>query len=112
MYNFPYGMPPIQAPSYAPRQEIIRVNGRPGAEALSLAPNSSVLALDENDPVLWVAQTDGAGYKTLAAYSIEPVKQQAPVDMNALLERVSKLEDYIYAESDSGKPEQEPKKKQ
>jgi hypothetical protein len=33
-------------------QEVIRVNGRQGAEAYQMAPNSSVLLLDENAPVV------------------------------------------------------------
>lgn len=72
---------------------------------MNLSPNSSVLALDENEPLLWVAQADGAGYKTVTAYTIEPIKQKAPVDVDSLMERVSKLEEIIYAESNSGKSE-------
>ena len=41
-----YGM---QAPQ---RCEVIRVNGRNGADAFRLAPNSSILLLDENEPLI------------------------------------------------------------
>ena len=36
----------------AQRCEIIRVNGRKGAYAYPIAPNSSIWLLDENDPIL------------------------------------------------------------
>ena len=45
---------------YAPQRQIIRVNGENGARAYNMAPNSSVLLLDENMPIVWLAQTDGA----------------------------------------------------
>ena len=49
-----YGM---QTPQ---RCEVIRVNGRNGADAFRLAPNSSILMLDENEPLVWLKTTDGA----------------------------------------------------
>ena len=88
-------------PSQAPRQELVKVNGRPGAEAYQMAPNSSALLLDETAPIVWLAQTDGAGYKTLSPYSISPYQPEPPVDVKSLLQRVEKLEAMINAnESD------------
>ena len=69
--------------------QIIRVNGKNGADALRLAPNSSVLLMDENDPIVWLKVTDGAGYATAL-----------PVDVNSLEERVKRLEDLINGKSD------------
>ena len=45
--------------------QITRVNGRNGAEAFRMAPNASVLLMDENDPIVWLKASDGAGYCTL-----------------------------------------------
>ena len=88
-------------PSQAPRQELVKVNGKPGAEAYQMAPNSSALLLDETAPIVWLAQTDGAGYKTLSPYSISPYQPEPPVDVKSLLQRVEKLEAMINAnESD------------
>lgn len=50
-----------------PRYEIIKVKGQNGAEAFQMAPNSQVLLLDENDPLIWFVQTDGAGNNPFCA---------------------------------------------
>lgn len=80
--------------------KIIRVNGKNGADALRLAPNSSVLLMDENDPIVWLKVTDGAGYATTTPYSIAPYHTALPVDVNSLEERVKRLEDLINGKSD------------
>lgn len=71
-----------------PRLEIIKVNGRNGAEAMQLAPNSSVLLLDINDPIVWFVSTDGAGYKTCMPYQITPYKA---ANESSIEELISKL---------------------
>lgn len=96
MFNYPY-MP--QAATYQPRQEVIRVNGRNGAESLQLQPNSSVLALDENEPIVWLAQSDGAGYKTVTAYRISPIKAPDQIDLSDIDARLKRLEE-LFNESD------------
>lgn len=80
--------------------QITRVNGRNGADALRLAPNSSVLLMDENDPIVWLKVTDGAGYATVTPYSIAPYQAATPVDVNSLEERVKRLEEKLNAKSD------------
>ena len=77
------------------RQEIVRVNGENGAKALQLAPNSSALLLDESAPLVWLVQTDGAGYKTTVPYTITPYQAQPAPDLNSLEERIQRLEDLI-----------------
>ena len=72
---------PFQAWGQSPqRQEIIRVNGENGARAYQMAPNSSALLLDESAPLVWLVQTDGAGYKTEAPYTITPYQAQPAPD--------------------------------
>lgn len=88
------------------KNEIIRVNGENGARMFTMQPNSSVLLLDENDPIVWFVQTDGAGYKTVSAYSIMPYQQPASVDTKSLEERIKRLEDIIDAKSNTGCDEQ------
>lgn len=85
-----------------PRYNIIQVNGRNGAEALQMAPNSKVLLLDETEPLIWFVQTDGAGYKTITPYSITPYQQAAPIDINDLDARLKTLEEKFYAKSYNG----------
>lgn len=99
MYSYPI------FPSYN-RQDIIRVNGRAGAETFQMMPNSSVLLLDETAPIVWLAQTDGAGYKTLSPYSITPYEPEKPVDVNELVARIERLERTVSNESDYTKSEQ------
>lgn len=83
-----------------PRQEVIRVNGKGGADAYQLMPNSSALLLDETAPIVWLVTTDGAGFKTSQPYEIKPYEQKAPVDTNSLEERIARLEAKIYVQSD------------
>lgn len=77
------------------RQEIVRVNGENGAKAYQLAPNSSALLLDESAPLVWLVQTDGAGYKTAVPYTIAPYQAEPTPDYNSLEERIRRLEDVI-----------------
>ena len=84
------------------RYEIIRVNGENGAKAFNLQPNSSILLLDETAPIVWLAQTDGAGYKTLTPSTITPYQPEQAPDYNTLEERVKKLEE-ILNESNNAK---------
>lgn len=61
----------------AQRYEIIHVNGEPGARALQMAPNSNAIVMDDTAPIVWLCQTDGAGYKTVQPFDIAP-HQTAP----------------------------------
>lgn len=88
MYNQPFYSPQPR------RTEIIHVNGENGARALAMMPNSQALLLDDTAPLVWLAQTDGAGYKTLTPYSITPYEPKH-VDVNSLEERIAKLEEAI-----------------
>lgn len=76
------------------KQQVIRVNGKNGADAYQLAPNSSVLLLDTSAPLIWLVQTDGAGYKTSTPYSIAPYKPE-PVEAPVPSAKVSELQTRI-----------------
>jgi hypothetical protein len=77
------------------RVEIVRVNGENGARAYQLPPNSNTLLLDESAPLVWLVQTDGAGYKTVSPYTITPYQAQPSPDYGELEERIRRLEDLI-----------------
>lgn len=79
----------------APQMSIIRVNGQNGAEALRMAPNSEALLLDTTDAIVWLAQTDGAGYKTVTPYSVIPYRKEPQVDLNTLEQRLSRVEELL-----------------
>jgi hypothetical protein len=78
-----------------PTYEIVRVNGRGGANAFQMGANSSILLLDETDNVVWLAQTDGAGYKTVTPFKISPYDEQPVVDVSAITARIEALENSV-----------------
>ena len=86
-------MPPYLAPHY----EIIKVNGEAGAKAFHMAPNSNTLLLDETQPIVWLVQTDGAGYLTTTPYDITPHQNAPEINLNNLEQRVAQLEATINA---------------
>ena len=65
-----------------------------------MAPNSSILLMDEHDPIVWLKQTDGAGYATVTPYTVTPYQAAPPVDVNSLENRVKRLEEML-----NGKPD-------
>ena len=99
MYQSPYSYPnPFQTmpqPSPMTPQQVVKVNGRNGAEAFRMSANSSALLLDESAPMVWLATTDGAGYKSLTAYDISPHKDVPVPDMKSLEERITKIEEAL-----------------
>lgn len=80
-------------------QEVIKVSGKNGVDAYAMAPNSSVLLLDTTAPIVWLVQTDGAGYKTSTAYDITPHASEEEVQFRSLEDRITRLEEVIDAKS-------------
>ena len=89
MYNY--------YPTNFQRYEVVKVNGENGAQAFQMAPNSSILLLDETAPIVWLKTTDGAGYPTLSPYSITPYEPKPPIDLDEVNMRISRLEGIIDA---------------
>ena len=100
MYNNFSGM--YQPMMQQPQQEVLKVTGRNGANALNLAPNSSVLALDTSAPIVWLVTTDGAAYKTCTPYEIKPYEE---ISTNSLEKRISRLEELIQGVIANGQQE-------
>lgn len=99
MFEYPTGNPggyPSAVPYYAPRSftpaqfqaapmvkpapmELIKVNGRAGADAFRLdAPNSMVALFDANEDIFFIKRTDGAGYPTVDTYRFVKAEDAAP----------------------------------
>ena len=97
MYNsyFPQ-YNPLQPP-----QRVVRVSGRPGAEAFQMPANSEALLLDETAPIVWLKTTDGAGYPRLTAYDIVVHEEEKPADFKSFEERLKRLEEIVNAKSDT-----------
>lgn len=95
-------------PTYSPtvnvaslqHYDIITVNGKQGADAFQMGPNSRILLLDEKMPIVWLAQTDGAGYKTITPYDITPHQPAPQIDLTNIEARLKKLED-LYEQQQS-----------
>lgn len=105
MYNpqNPYFQQPFNAmgqpqsyPQSPKRTEIIHVNGQNGAQAFQMFPNSQALLLDDTAPLIWLAQTDGAGYKTITPYTIAPYQPEPEIDLKNIEERLKKIEEVMY----------------
>lgn len=94
----PFGYPAPSVPAWGgnlQKTEIIRVHGENGARAFQMAPNSNVLLLDESAPLVWLVQTDGAGYKTVTPYTIAPYQAAPAPDLGSLEGRIKRLEDML-----------------
>ena len=78
-----------------PRQEVVKVNGEPGARAFPIGPNSSALLLDENGVIVWLITSDGAGYKSVHPFDISPHEEKPAPDFNDLESRITRLEEMI-----------------
>lgn len=85
------------------RYSITRVNGENGARSFQMMPNSETILLDTTQPVIWLAQTDGAGYLTVTPFDIKEHHESPPVDIRSLEERLKKLEDAVNGKSDLDK---------
>lgn len=79
-------------PYLNPSIQIVQVSGENGARAYQMPPNSSTLLLDNTDSLVWLVQTDGAGYKTITPYTITPYVPEPPVDVKTLEDRIAALE--------------------
>ena len=91
-YPNPYAMP--QQPQ-APNRQVVRVNGRGGADAFAMGPNESALLLDECGTIVWAVTTDGAGYKTISPYDITPHQDAPAPDYSSLESRIKRLEGFM-----------------
>lgn len=99
MYNnpnqFPYGYqnyPQNNMSGMLQPQQIIKVNGRESINTLKLTPNSSLLALDNNAPIVWLCVADGVGNVNATAYDITPHVDEETKHVSNLEERISKIE--------------------
>lgn len=104
MYQNPYipftgsqaAMNPYPMMPAAPQMQVTKVNGEGGANAYSMGPNSSAILLDASGTMIWAVTTDGAGYKTVAAYDITPHKSRETVSIEGLETRIKRLEELIH----------------
>ena len=87
-------MPPItyQPVVQQPQVQIIQVNGENGVDAYQMGPNSSALLLDTTAPIVWLVQTDGAGYKSKKPYDIVEHQPEPSPEMKTMDERFASID--------------------
>lgn len=91
----PYGMMqmPYQPTRPAlPQQQIVQVSGPDSLVQIQMAPNSSLLAMDQSAPIVYLVQSDGVGKVSWTAYDIAPHKDAAVVQRESMDARLSALE--------------------
>jgi len=94
LYGTPYNpIPQVEMPPQ--REEVKRVNGRNGADMYRMAPNSTAILLDENNPMIWFLQTDSAGYKTITAYDISKHIDEQEKKENDFEERMKQFDERL-----------------
>lgn len=86
----PYQMPPQKT-------KVDQVSDERGVDMYRMAPDSSVLLLDETAPIVWLVKTDSAGYKTKYPYDIKPHEPEPQVDAKSLDERLNTIDDRLKA---------------
>ena len=91
------------------RCEVIKVKGEGGAKSVKIPPNSSCLAMDIDDPIVYLIVTDSTGYPSVEAYSITRIPTESEkaasaienvtqtlsnvmAQMTAMTEKINKLE--------------------
>lgn len=63
-------------PMYSqPTMTLTRVTGLEGARAYQMSPNSTVALFDNNDDLMYIKTTDGAGFPTIRTFSFNEVSQ-------------------------------------
>ena len=91
----PYGMMqmPYQPPRPAlPQQQIVTVAGAESLTQIQMAPNSSMLVMDQGAPIVYLCQSDGVCKVTATAYDIAPHKDKAQAERESMDARLSALE--------------------
>ena len=93
-----------------PHYELIKVNGEAGAKAFRMAPNSSLILADANNPnLLWLVQTDGAGYQTATPLDVFIHQEKQQPTTSDLEERIKRLEE-LYDRLNTGLSKQSKKR--
>lgn len=90
MYNQPlYSGSPYMANGYQNQmaqryqtpfqpQELIRVTGVDGAKAYQMPPNSVVPLFDNDNDIMYIKSTDGAGFPTIKSFRFIPYETTQP----------------------------------
>lgn len=73
---FPTYQNPQSQPQAHTNSNIVWVQGEVGARSYQLAPNSSIILMDNDDSKFYIKTTDGSGMATLKAFKFEEIVKQ------------------------------------
>lgn len=97
-YNQQFSFQPQNyQPNFNPQiqSQVIKVRGEHSARSINLAPNSSILLMDETAPIVWLCTTDGVGTVTATPYDISLHQDAPPVDVGNLEKRIATIESVV-----------------
>lgn len=96
-------------PMMQPRRGVLTVANEGSIDRLQMAPNEEVLALHEQENLLYYIRADGVGAKSVARFRIfpEPTEeektanqmQQIMEQLQVMADRMTKMEDQVNAKS-------------
>lgn len=94
-YNMPYNtnISPYQ-PMNINTQQLIRVNGLEGAKAYQMGANSTVALFDGSEDIMYIKQTDGAGFPSIRTFSFSEINQDSNKVKQDYVTR-KELEEYV-----------------
>lgn len=77
-----------QMNNFQPAQNnLIRVTGIEGAKAYQMPPNSSVALFDNDNDIMYVKTTDGAGFPTVRIFKFEPLQEPKTTETDGYITR-------------------------
>ena len=68
-------------------QNLIRVTGIDGAKAYQMPPNSVVPLFDNDNDIMYIKSTDGAGFPTIKAFAFTPYETTSTMRQNDYVTR-------------------------
>ena len=71
--------------NYIPKQNVRKVKGLQGAQKIMMDKESSILILDEDEPIIYFCQTDSFCNLSVDAYDITPHKTEEEIQTNRIL---------------------------
>lgn len=77
--------------SYLPPQQVLQVDGRASVEKIRMAPNSTLLALDRTNPIIWFCSSDGVGNVTATPFDYTKHEEEPEISMSSLQSQLNDL---------------------
>ena len=73
------------------------IHGENAAWQFPMGPNSEIYLPDADQDIIWWIRTDANGQRTVMPFDVSPHVAPKPVDMNAIMARLSALEEKVNA---------------